>query len=62
MVNPAKPHDAQPLYRLHSGPGIGTSLSLVLLYESHAITRVPRGQDVVSCRLGKGAKESAGKR
>lgn len=59
----AKQHDAQPLYRLQAIPGIGKLLRLVLLYESHDITRFPRVQDVVSyCRLVKGAKESAGKR
>jgi len=44
-------------------PGIGKILSLVLLYEIHAIDRFPRVQDFVSyCRLVKCAKESAGKR
>ena len=59
----AKQHDAQTLYRLQSVPGIGKIVSLVLLYEIHDMTRFPRVQDCVSsCRLGKGAKESAGKR
>jgi transposase len=62
-VRTAKQHDAQTLSLLQAVPGIGKILSLVLLYESHDITRFPRGQDVVSSgRLGKGAKESAGKR
>ena len=44
-------------------PGLGEILSLVLRYDSHAIHRFPRGQDVVSyCRLVKCAQESAGKR
>ena len=44
-------------------PGIGTILSLVLLYEIHDIARFPRVQDFVSsCRLVKCTKESAGKR
>jgi transposase len=44
-------------------PGIGKILSLVLLYEMHAIARFPSVQDFVSyCRLVKCAKESAGKR
>jgi hypothetical protein len=44
-------------------PGIGKILSRVLLYAIHAIHRFPRGQDFLSsCRLGKGAKASGGKR
>jgi hypothetical protein len=44
-------------------PGIGNILRLVLLYAIHASTRFPRVQDVVaSCRLGKCAKASGGKR
>jgi transposase len=62
-VQTAKQHDAQTLYRLHSVPGIGKILRVVLLDEIHALTRVPRVQDVVSyCRLVTCAKESAGKR
>jgi transposase len=63
IVQTAKQHDAQTLYRLQSVPGIGKILSLVLLYEMHDSTRFPRVQDFVSyCRLVKCAKESAGKR
>lgn len=63
IVQTAKPHDAQTLSRRHTVPGIGTSLSLVLLYAMHAIARFPRGQDVASsCRLGTGARASAGTR
>jgi transposase len=63
IVQTAKQHDAQTLYRLQSVPGIGKILSVVLLYEIHDIQRFPRVQDVVSyCRLVKWAKESAGKR
>ncbi len=63
IVQTAKQHNAQTLYRLQSVPGIGKILSLVLLYEIHDITRFPRVQDFVSyCRLVKCAKESAGKR
>jgi transposase len=55
-------HDANTFYRLRSGPGIGTILSLVLLYEIHNIHRFPRVQAFVSyCRLVKCAKESAAK-
>lgn len=63
IVQTAKQHDAQTLYRLQSVPGIGKILSWGLLYEIHDIQRVPRGQDFVSyCRLVKCAKEAAGKR
>jgi transposase len=63
IVQTAKQHNAQTLYRLQSVPGIGKILSLVLLYEIHDLGRFPRGQDFVSyCRLIKCAKESAGKR
>jgi transposase len=63
IVNTAKQHHAQTLYRLPSVPGIGKILALVLLYEIHDIVRFPRVQDFVSyCRLVKGTKESAGKR
>jgi Transposase IS116/IS110/IS902 family len=44
-------------------PGIGTLLSLVLLYESPDIDRCARVQDCVAyCRLGTCARESAGTR
>jgi transposase len=63
IVQTAKQHQAQTLSRLQSVPGIGKLLSLVLLYEIHDITRVPRVPDVVSyCRLVTCAKASAGKR
>jgi transposase len=63
LVQTAKAHDAQTFYRLHSIPGVGKILALVLLYEIHDIHRFPRVQEFVSyCRLVKCAKESAGKR
>jgi transposase len=63
LVQTAKQHDANPLSWLQTVPGIGKLLRLVLLDESHAIARFPRGQDfVASCRLVTCAKESAGKR
>jgi transposase len=63
LIKAAKPHDAQTLYLLQTGPGIGNILSLVLWYEIHDIARFPSVQDVVSDgRLVKCAKESAGKR
>jgi transposase len=63
IVTTAKPHDANTRYRLQTVPGIGTILSLVLLYEMHAIARFPRVQDFASsCRLVTCARECAGKR
>ena len=63
IIKTAKQHDANTLYLLQTVPGIGKILSLVLLYAMHDIARFPRVQDLVSsCRLGKCAKESAGKR
>jgi transposase len=63
IVKAAKQHDANTLYLLHTVPGIGKILSLVLLYEIHDIQRFPSVQDFVSyCRLVTCAKESAGKR
>src|SRR5262249_18725402 len=54
ILQTAKQHDAQSLYRLQSVPGLGKILSLVWLYEMHDITRFPRVQDFVSyCRLVK---------
>ena len=63
IVTTAKHHDAQTLSLLQTVPGIGTILSLVLLYEMHDIARFPRVQDVASsCRLVTCARASAGKR
>jgi transposase len=63
ILKTAKQHNAQTLYLLRTVPGIGEILSLVLLYEIHAIARFPRVQDFLSyCRLVKCTKESAGKR
>ena len=63
ITRTAKAHDGQTFSRLHSVPGIGKILALVILYESQDITRFPRVQDFVSyCRLVKCAKESGGKR
>ena len=59
----APPPDAQTVSRLHSVPGLGTMVRVVLLDEMPASTRVPRVQDgVSSCRVVTGAKASAGKR
>lgn len=63
IVQTAKQQDATTLSLLQTVPGIGKSLSLVLLYEMHDLARFPRVQDFVSsCRLVTCAKESAGKR
>jgi len=63
IVKTAKHHDAQTLYLLHTVPGIGKILSLVLRYDIHQIDRVPRVQAFASsCRLVKCAKASAGTR
>jgi transposase len=63
IVTTAKHHDAQTLSLLHTVPGIGKILSLVLLYDMHDIERFPRVQDFASsCRLVTCARESAGNR
>jgi hypothetical protein len=63
IVTTARPHDAHTLYLWQTVPGIGKILRRVWLYAIHEVHRFPRGQDVVSSgRLGKGARESAGKR
>ena len=63
IVTTAKHHDAHTLSLRHTVPGIGTILSLVLLYDIHDIARFPRVQDCASyCRLVTCAKASAGKR
>jgi transposase len=48
VLKTAKHHDANTLYLLHTVPGIGKILSLVLLYEIHQIDRFPRVQDFAS--------------
>src|SRR5215472_3702355 len=48
IVQTAKQHNAQALYRLRSIPGVGKILSLVLLYAIHDIRRFPRVQDFAS--------------
>jgi hypothetical protein len=63
LLNTAEHHDAHTLDLLQTVPGIGKLLSLVLLYDLHAIDRLPRGQDVVSsCRLVQCATAAAGNR
>jgi transposase len=63
ILNTAKHHDAQTLYRLHTVPGIGKILRLVWRDEMHRIDRFPSVQDFASDgRLVKCRKESGGKR
>jgi hypothetical protein len=62
-VQTARHHDAHPLSRLQTVPGVGQLFSLGRLDASHALQRFPRGQDgVSSCRRVTCAKASAGHR
>lgn len=59
----AKNHDPQALYRLRTVPGIGSIISLGILYEIGDINRFARVQEFASyARLVKCTRESAGKR
>ena len=59
----ARIHDPQALALLRTVPGIGATLSLVILYEIQSIDRFERVQDFCSySRLVRCAHESAGKR
>ncbi len=63
IVKTAKQHDANPLYLLHTVPGIGNMLRLVRLDDIHHLDRFPRVQAFASsCRLVTCAKESNGTR
>jgi transposase len=63
LLKTATHHDANTLYLLQTGPGIGKILSLVRRYEIHRIDRFPSVQAFASyARLGKCSKESGGKR
>jgi transposase len=63
ILRTAKSHDQQALHLLRTVPGIGKTLSLVILYEIHTIERFARVQEFSSyARLVKCAHESAGKR
>jgi transposase len=48
LVTTAKHHDATTLSLLHTVPGIGKMLRLVLLYEIHRIDRFPSVQEFAS--------------
>jgi transposase len=62
ILKTAKHHDPNTLYRISTVPGIGTILSLVILYEIHHINRFNRPQELASySRLVKCTRESAGK-
>jgi transposase len=59
----AQPHHAHPLSRLHTVPGIGQMLRLVLLSDMHRLDRLPSVQDCASsCRLVPCRKEAGGTR
>jgi transposase len=63
IVRSAKSHDPSTLHLLHTVPGIGKILALVMLYEIHDIARFEKVGNFLSyARLVKCAKESAGKR
>jgi transposase len=63
IMTAAQQHDPPTRERLRLVPGMGPIVSWVLLYDIHAIHRVPRGQEFASsCRVVKCAHESAGTR
>jgi transposase len=63
LVQAATHPEANTLYLVQTGPGLGTIRSLVRRYDIHDMARFPRGQDVVSSgRLVTWAKASAGTR
>jgi transposase len=62
LTRHAKEHDPNNLYILHTIPGVGKILALVMLYEIQDITRFQRVQNFSSyARLIKPQKKSAGK-
>jgi len=62
LTRHAKEHDPNNLYLLHTIPGVGKILAMVLLYEIHDIKRFERVQNFTSyARLIKPQKQSAGK-
>jgi transposase len=63
LARTAKVDDPQAFHRLHSIPGVGKVLALVLLYEIHDIRRFPEvGQFLSYARLVRCSHESAGKK
>ena len=62
LIRHAKEHNPNNLYILHTIPGVGKILALVMLYEIHDISRFERVQNFSSyARLIRPQKESAGK-
>lgn len=62
MLDRSNAFDRQSIEILKSVNGIGTVLSLVILYEVHSVDRFPTVQDFASyCCLVKCRRESAGK-
>ena len=62
VTHHAKEHNPHDLFLLRTVPGIGSILSLVILYEIHDINRFPTVQDFASyARLIKPKKQSGGK-
>jgi hypothetical protein len=62
LTRHAKEHDPNNLYLLHTIPGVGKILAMVLLYEINDINRFERVQNFTSySRLIKPQKTSAGK-
>jgi transposase len=62
LTRHAKEHDPNNLYIIHTIPGVGKILALVMLYEIQDITRFQRVQNFTSyARLIKPQKKSAGK-
>jgi len=63
IIQSAKHHDPVSHALLHTIPGVGRILSLVILYEIENIKRLPSVQDFASyCRLVKCTKESNGRK
>jgi transposase len=63
LVRTAKVDDVQTFYRLRSIPGVGKVLALILLYETHDISRFDTaGQFLSYARLVRCAHESGGKK
>ena len=62
IVHTAQPHEAHTLSLVHTGPGMGQLLRLVLRDDLHRINRFPRVQAFASsCRLVKCRQASGGK-
>jgi transposase len=63
LTRTAKVDDVQTYHRLHTIPGVGKLLALILLYEMHEVQRFDNaGQFLSYARLVRCAHESAGKK